>query len=159
MIDTSDKIILIRRGNELFTNRDYKNALKIFLAIDYKEGIAKIASVLEHEKKDLVAALKLYKKAGLYDSADKIAYSIAQTVRFLIQEDKKREALQKGENFNTGSKISGQAPTMLPHEALIIAKQKLGIIQNTILQKYQQNISAWKPQVISKKDIDRLSKS
>ncbi|MGL5956366.1 MAG: hypothetical protein ACRC0X_07175 [Brevinema sp.] len=158
MIDSSDKVILMRRGNELFNNRDYKNALKIFLAVDYKDGIARIAGVLEHEKKDLIAALKLYKKAGLYNNADQIAYSMAQTVRFLIQEDKKREALQKGENFNAGFKISGQAPTMLPHEALLIAKQKLGMIQNPILQKYQRDISSWQPEVITKKDIDKLNK-
>ncbi len=158
MMDSSEKIMLIRRGNELFNNKDYKNALKIYLAVDYKDGIARMAGILEHEKKDLVAALKLYKKAGMHGNVEKIAYDMAQTVRFLIKEEKELSAAQNGENYNSGSKLSGQAPAMLPHEALMRAKINLGIFENPVSKRYQQEITVWKPEVISKEELDKLNK-
>lgn len=158
MVSSSEKVMLIRRGNELFNNKDYKNALKIYLAVNYKDGIARMAGILEHEKKDLIAAMKLYKKAGLHGNVDKIAYDMAQTIRFLIKEDKELEAAHKGENFNAGYKISGQSPTMLPHEALWQAKINLGIAENPIAKTYQHEIIRWKPEVISKKDINKSQK-
>lgn len=158
MISTSEKVILIRRGNELFNKKDYKNALKIYLAVDYKDGIARMAGILEHEKKDLIAALKLYKKAGMHGNVEKIAYDMAQTVRFLIKEDKELNAKQNGENFNAGSKISGQAPTMLPHEALWQAKVNLGIAENPIAKMHQHEVIRWKPEQISKQEINKIKK-
>lgn len=157
MISSSEKVMLIRQGNELFNKKDYKNALKIYLAVNYKDGIARMASILEHEKKDMVAALKLYKKAGMSGNVEKIAYNMAQTVRFLIKEHKQITASQNGEDYNAGSKISGQAPSMLPHEALIQARVNLGI-ENPIKQIHEQEITRWKPQTISKKDLDKFSK-
>ncbi len=153
-----ERAMLIRRGNELFNKRDYKNALKIFIAVDYKEGIGRIASVMEHEQKDMPSALRLYKRAGMTANVEKIAYDMAQTVRLLIKEDKQLEASQKGENYDSGSKISGQSPSMLPHEAVIRAKEKLGIKDDRIARYHSQNISPWRPEVISKEDLDKFKK-
>ena len=70
-MERSERVMLIRRGNELFNNKDYKNSLKIYLAIDYQDGIARIASVMEHEKKDRITALKLYKRAKHNSNVEK----------------------------------------------------------------------------------------
>ena len=154
-MEASEKAMLVRRGNELFNNKDYKNALKIYLAVDNHSGIARIASIIEHEKKDRVTALKLYKKAKHHANVDKLAYEMAQAIRLLIKEDKENEALAKGENFNPGYKISGQAPTMLPHEALQKAKVKLGIKSEKIFfTESNKEIIPWRPIIISKKDLD-----
>ena len=156
-MEASEKAMLVRRGNELFNNKDYKNALKIYLAVDNHGGIARIASIMEHEKKDRVTALKLYKKAKHHVNVEKLAYEMAQAIRLLIKEDKEKEALANGENFNPGYKISGQAPTMLPHEALIRAKAKLGIKANKIhFSESDKDIIPWRPIVISKKDLDEM---
>ncbi|MGL4389003.1 MAG: hypothetical protein ACRCTJ_06405, partial [Brevinema sp.] len=124
-MDHSERLMLVRRANELFTHRDYKNALKIYMAVSDFEGVGKVANVLEKEKKDRVAALKLYKHAGMQDNVERLAYEMAQAIRFLIKEDLRKNAQNSGQNFNEGSKISGQAPTILPHEALLKAKEKL----------------------------------
>ena len=87
-MDTTERAMLIRRGNELFNGKDYKNALKIFIAVEYKDGIARMAGVMEHEKKDKVTALKLYIKSGMRGNVEKLSYEMAQTVRFLVKEDK-----------------------------------------------------------------------
>ncbi len=154
-MERSERVMLIRRGNELFNNKDYKNSLKIYLAIDYQDGIARIASVMEHEKKDRITALKLYKRAKHYSNVEKLAYQMAQAIRLMIKEDKENEALVKGENYNTGYKISGQAPTMLPHEALIRAKAALGIKPEKIhFSESDKDIVPWRPIILSKKELD-----
>lgn len=148
-MDGTERVMLIRRGNELFNTKDYKNALKIYLAVEYKDGIGRIASIIEHEKKDKLSALKLYRQAGLHGNVDKIAYAMAQTVRFLIKEEKEKEALEKGENFNSGYKISGQAPALSSEEALLRAKIRLGLDP-------KKETTPWKPIVLSKKDLDKI---
>ncbi len=139
---TSERVLLIRRGNELINKKDYKNALKIFLSLDYKEGIGRIASIMEHEQKDMPAALKLYKRAGMYSNVDKIAMDMAQAVRFLIQEDKS----QAQEPHSAAEKT----------EALIKAREKLGIKDERIARFHQQDINMWRPEVISKDDLDKF---
>lgn len=152
----SERAMLIRRGNELFNHKDYKNALKIYIAVEYKDGIARMASIMEHEKKDRITALKLYKKAGLHGNVEKLAYAMAQAIRLLIKEDKQEEATQKGVNFDTGYKVSGQAPSMLPHEAIAIAREKMGLAKNTLPTPYNKEITPWKPLTLSQKELDNL---
>ena len=80
---------------------------------------------------------------------------MAQAIRLMIKEDKENEALVKGENYNTGYKISGQAPTMLPHEALIRAKAALGIKPEKIhFSESDKDIVPWRPIILSKKELD-----
>lgn len=151
-MDAKEKAMLIRRGNELFNARDYKNALKIYLAVDYKEGIARMAAIMENEKKDNVTALKLYKKAGYQSNVEKLAYSMAQAVRFLLKEDKQLVAQQKGENFDMGYKVSGQSPAMISSEAIRIAKDRLGLNDVKINKK---EVESWRPIIISRSELDR----
>ena len=109
-MDSTERAMLIRRANELFNARDYKNSLKIYLATAYKDGISRIASIMEHEKRDKVTALKLYKKAGLHGNVEKLAWDMAQAIRKMLDEDKMTAAQNKGQNDNSSSKISVQAP-------------------------------------------------
>lgn len=158
-MDQAERVMLIRRGNELFNQKDYKNALKIFIAVSYSDGIARVASILEHEKKDRVAALKLYKTAGMKGNVEKLAYEMAQAIRLLIKEDHVKDAHALGKNFNTGYKISGQAPEMMPHEVVKLAKQKLGI--NSSIASFpekESNAIPWKPITISRTDLRNLDK-
>jgi hypothetical protein len=152
-MDTTERAMLIRRGNELFNGKDYKNALKIFIAVEYKDGIARMAGVMEHEKKDKVTALKLYIKSGMRGNVEKLSYEMAQTVRFLVKEDKELTANQKGENFDRGYKVSGQAPEMMPYEVLKIAKEKLSQKNPTFADK--KEAQSWKPISISRKELDK----
>lgn len=154
-MDSTERAMLIRRANELFNARDYKNSLKIYLATAYKDGIGRIASIMEHEKRDKVTALKLYKKAGLYGNVEKLAWDMAQAVRKMLDEDRASEAQHKGQNYNSSSKISGQAPEILPSEALRIAKKKLGINDPELsLAERENRIQRWNPIVINRDQLD-----
>lgn len=155
-MEPSERAMLVRRGNELFNSGDYKNALKIFVATSYKDGISRIASYFEHEKNDPVAALKLYKKADMNGNVEKIAYAMAQVIRRLLEEDKQEEARKQGVSVNIGSKFSGQAPTMLPSEAVRIARQKMGLppIQAHSLAEKDGRMRSWQPITISRRDLE-----
>ncbi|MGL4561401.1 MAG: hypothetical protein ACRCV0_03825 [Brevinema sp.] len=160
-MDHTERLMLIRRGNELFSNKDYKNALKIYMAISDFDGIGKIAGVLEKEKKDRVAALKLYKHAGMTENVDRLAYEIAQTIRFLITEDLRKTAQDSGKNFNTGFKISGQAPQQIPHETILNPKEKSGFPPtktNIFPAEYDKRIIRWRPMSLSQNDLKRINK-
>lgn len=88
-MDEEERISLIRRGNELFNKKDYKNALKIFLATNYKDGIIRVADYLYFDKGDKISAIKLYKKAGHQKVIDDFAEKASDIIRMLLEEDKK----------------------------------------------------------------------
>ena len=94
-MDDSERVELIRRGNELFNARDYKSALKIFLSTSYKDGIIRVADYLYFDVKDKVAAVKLYKRAGHQKVIDEFAERAAQIIHSFLEEDKKLEAERK----------------------------------------------------------------
>ena len=87
-MENEERISLIRRGNELFNQGDYKNSLKIFLMTDYKDGIIRVADFLYFDKKDKVSAVKLYKKAGHQKVIDEFSERVAVLIKLLLSEDK-----------------------------------------------------------------------
>lgn len=88
-MDDQARIALIRRGNELFNNGDMKNALKIFLSTNYKDGIIRVADNLYFDKKDKISAVKLYKRANHQKVIDDFAEKAAAVIRALLNEDKR----------------------------------------------------------------------
>ncbi len=94
-MDEEERISLIRRGNELFNKKDYKNALKIFLATNYKDGIIRVADYLYFDKGERISAIKLYKKAGHQKLIDDFAEKAACVIRMMMEEDKLQEKVIK----------------------------------------------------------------
>lgn len=94
-MDDEERIKLIRRGNELFNEGDIVNALKIFLATDYKDGIIRVADYFYYDKKELVKGIKLYKKAGHKKIVDEFAEKAAAVVRLYMEEDRRQEEERK----------------------------------------------------------------
>jgi len=154
-MDQSERAMLISHANELFNGRDFKNALKIYIVTAHYQGIGRIASVMEHEKKDKVVALKLYKQASMMEQVERLSYDMAQSIRMLVREDHIKLAQEKGENYNQGYKISGQAPALFPSEAINIAKQKLGIKDRAHFSPAEQDgrILKWNPITISRDEL------
>ncbi len=87
-MDKEERLGLIRRGNELFNNGDIKNALKIFLATEYQDGIVRVADHLYYEEKNQLSAIKLYKKAGYQRRVEEFAEKAAMTIKLWLDEDK-----------------------------------------------------------------------
>lgn len=121
-----DRINLIRRGNELFNKGDFKNALKIFLATNYRDGIVRVADHLYYDENKQVAAIKLYKKAGYTKRIEEFAEKAALTIRMLLDSDK----------------------LGLPEEVTVSESE---IVK---YDRYQQkNIQEWQPRQLTKEEI------
>ena len=97
-----ERVGLIRRGNELFNNGDITNALKIYLATNYGDGIIRVGDYYYFDKNDKISGVKLYKKAGHQKMVDDFAFKAAQTIKLLLWEDsqekEKEEVIQKLED-------------------------------------------------------------
>ncbi|MGA2141876.1 MAG: hypothetical protein ABSG94_05575 [Brevinematales bacterium] len=128
-MENEERISLIRRGNELFNQGDYKNSLKIFLMTDYKDGIIRVADFLYFDKKDKVSAVKLYKKAGHQKVIDEFSERVALLIKLLLSEDKVIKEI-------TETMIEGE-------EASSTSGEKS---QNSVIKE-------WKPIVIKSDDI------
>lgn len=126
-MDDQDRVNFIRRGNELFNQGDVKNALKLFLATDYKDGIIRVADILYYEKKDRIAAIKLYKRAGYQKMIDEFAETSAQIIRVLLAEDQQaaaaasipERAIAETESPSGSPKVESWQPVTLSIEDLM----------------------------------------
>ncbi len=114
-MENEERIALIRRGNELFNQGDFKNSLKIFLATNYKDGIIRVADVLYFDKKDKFNAIKLYKKAGHQKVIDEFAERAAQLIQLLLAEDKIAHEIVEG---ISGSIVKEWKPVVISSEDL-----------------------------------------
>jgi len=123
-VDDEERIALIRQGNELFNKKDYKNALKIFLATNYKDGIIRVADYLYFDKQDKISAIKLYKKAGHQKVIDDFAERAARLIQLLLYEDKKaaEEAVKVAEPI-----IKEWKPVVVSADELINAARKVEV--------------------------------
>ena len=121
-IDESTKIALIRKGNELFNNKDIDSAYIFYITANYFAGIEKIAYYYNFEKKNIIKAMQLYKFILKEDSnlggnirakskLDSLSKSVIKVLRKWLDEDssftedvKKRKSIQSGlnaiNNFN-----------------------------------------------------------
>lgn len=98
-MDNEERAALIRRGNELFNKKDIKNSLKIFLATDYKDGIARVADYLYYEEHQTISSIKLYKKAGLTRKVEDFAEKAALTIHLFLQEDEQAKQSEEKEEL------------------------------------------------------------
>lgn len=96
-MNTEDRVALIRRGNELFNQGDIKNALKVFLATEYQDGIVRVADHLYYEEHDQIGAMKLYRRAGYRQRIEDFAEKAAFTIRMWLDEDKESETIPESE--------------------------------------------------------------
>ncbi len=60
-MDKKQRAELIRKGNELFNQKNYTEAEKLFVKTGYKDGLIRIGDYLYYEKKMPLAAFKYYK--------------------------------------------------------------------------------------------------
>lgn len=117
-MENEERISLIRRGNELFNQGDFKNSLKIFLMTDYKDGIIRVADYLYFDRKDKVSAVKLYKRAGHQKVIDEFSERVAVLIKLLLSEDKIIKQITEGEIEGTGSVIKEWKPASIKGDDL-----------------------------------------
>lgn len=101
-ISESTKAALIRKGNELFNNRDIEGAYKCYQTSSYYGGIERIADYYYFNENNIIKAYRLYKQILKEDSnlngnvrakkkIDAICISVVKVIRKWLKEDEVRE--------------------------------------------------------------------
>ena len=67
-----ERVALIRKGNELYNEGKIEEAIRIFSATGYKDGLTRVGDLYYFDKKMPLIAYKYYKLAGRKDRIDDI---------------------------------------------------------------------------------------
>ncbi|MEI0525669.1 hypothetical protein R4K54_07060 [Brachyspira murdochii] len=97
-IKDSTRSALVRKGNELFNQKDIEGAYRCYLTASYFGGIEKVADYYNFEKKNIIKAMQLYKFILKEDSnlggnvrakqkLDKLCESVVKVLRKWLKED------------------------------------------------------------------------
>ena len=138
-IKDSTRSALVRKGNELFNQKDIEGAYRCYLTASYFGGIEKVADYYNFEKKNIIKAMQLYKFIIKEDSnlggnvrakqkLDKLAESVAKVLRKWLKED---ETFNSKDNKNDKLELDSKN-AFLPNnykknslEDIMKAKEKL----------------------------------
>lgn len=85
-LDNNKKLLLIRKGNELFNKGNIDLAAKIFLTTNYKDGLIRIGDYYLFEKRDVAKALKFYKLSGYKKREELLLHNIAELLKVWLKE-------------------------------------------------------------------------
>lgn len=97
-IKDSTRSALVRKGNELFNQKDIEGAYRCYLTASYFGGIEKVADYYNFENKNVIKAMQLYRLIIKEDSnlggnvrakqkLDKLSESIVKVLRKWLKED------------------------------------------------------------------------
>lgn len=86
-ISAKQRVLLIRKGNELFNSGDVLKAKKIFIAMGYCDGLIRLGDYYE-SKGEFFEAFRMYKMAPAESKTAVMIEQMAYIVRHWLSEDK-----------------------------------------------------------------------
>ncbi len=87
-INSSDKVALIRKGNELFNSGKYETAKRIFITTGYSDGLIRLGDFYM-KNKNPVDALRMYWMAPAPDQFEQISEQTASVISKWLKEEEK----------------------------------------------------------------------
>ncbi len=84
-LSSEQKVHLIRKGNALFTDGDFDQAKKIFVATGYSDGMIRLGDRFM-DRGDALSALQMYKMAPAPDKAEAVIILLTKAVRKWLKE-------------------------------------------------------------------------
>lgn len=84
-INSKEKVILVRKGNELLNQKNYDQAKRVFLTIGYSSGLIRLGDYYL-DKGNIYEALKMYKAANAHKKLSKLSEKMADVLRLWIKE-------------------------------------------------------------------------
>jgi tetratricopeptide (TPR) repeat protein len=97
-MDQNERVLLMRKGNELFNEKKYDEAIKLFLKAEYMDGIMRVADLYYYDLKQPLTALKFYRLINRKDRIDEINARIMYAFNRLLSEASvKKEETDNGE--------------------------------------------------------------
>jgi hypothetical protein len=87
VLTPKERILLIRKGNELLNDGDIEKAEKIFVATAYKDGLIRIGDYYYFDKKNVFKALNLYLEAKYEKRIHELTERMALVLKQWLNED------------------------------------------------------------------------
>ena len=84
-VSTEQKVLLIRKANELFNRGDIDQAKKIFVATRYSDGMIRLGDLYARQK-DYLSAFQMYKMAPAPDRAEAMILNLTAVLKNWIKE-------------------------------------------------------------------------
>jgi len=97
VLTPKERMLLIRKGNELFNQGDVEKASKIFVATAYKDGLIRIGDYYYFDKKDPFKALHYYIEAKYEKRIRELTERMALVLKKWLSEEKKNTKSEKNE--------------------------------------------------------------
>ncbi len=88
VLTPKERLILIRKGNELFNKGDIEKAAKIFVTTAYKDGLIRVGDFYYFQKKDPIKALHFYVEADYKKRINEVTERMAAIIKKWLKEDK-----------------------------------------------------------------------
>jgi len=84
-VTTEQKVQLIRKGNELFSQGQLEPAKKIFVATRYSDGMIRLGDYYAQQK-DYLSAFQMYKMAPAPDRAEAMIQKLTAVLKNWLKE-------------------------------------------------------------------------
>lgn len=104
-VDSATRVLLIRKGNEFFSRGDIKSAEKIFVTVDYKDGILRLGDYYFHHN-DLYKAAEMYFMSENESRINAFSAKCAKIIAHMMKEDEQIKEYDKY-ILDTGDKNNG----------------------------------------------------
>jgi hypothetical protein len=86
VLTPKDRLVLIRKGNELFNNGDVEKAARIFVTTAYKDGLIRVGDYYYFDKKEPLKALNYYIEAKYEKRISELMERIAAVLKKWLRE-------------------------------------------------------------------------
>ena len=80
-----ERVALIRKGNELYNEGEIEEAIRIFTATGYKDGLTRVGDMYFFDMKMPIIAYKYYKLAGRTDRINDIFERMVFALQKLVK--------------------------------------------------------------------------
>ena len=87
VLTPKERILLIRKGNELLNDGDIEKAEKIFVTTAYKDGLIRIGDYYYFDQKNVFKALNLYLEAKYEKRIRELTERMALVLKKWLNED------------------------------------------------------------------------
>jgi len=89
VLTPKERLILIRKGNELFNGGEIEKAARIFAATAYKDGLIRVGDYFYFDKKNPLKALEYYREAKFEKRIKELSERIVMVLKKWLSEDKR----------------------------------------------------------------------
>jgi len=90
-VEQKERILLIRKGNELYNSGRYDEAIKLYLKANYHDGIMRVVDYYYYDLKQPLVALKFYRLINRKDRIEEINQRIVFAFNKMLSGNTKKE--------------------------------------------------------------------